>query len=116
MNSEPAKITRLRDQGLRITWGDRHESLYPWPFLRQACPCAACTHREAGPDVPLAQRPIPGAGIHPRSIESVGRYALHITWSDGHTTGIYAFDELRRRCPCAACRVTEADPAAGQWE
>jgi DUF971 family protein len=33
----------------------------------------------------------------------VGNYALHFDWSDGHTTGIYSFDYLRRICPCPAC-------------
>ena len=33
----------------------------------------------------------------------VGNYALHIEWSDGHSTGIYSFDFLRRTCPCPAC-------------
>jgi DUF971 family protein len=34
---------------------------------------------------------------------TVGNYALHFEWSDGHTTGIYSFDYLRRICPCATC-------------
>ena len=31
----------------------------------------------------------------PQRIESVGRYALQIDWSDGHSTGIYPFARLR---------------------
>ena len=33
--------------------------------------------------------------VAPRSITSVGNYAITVTWSDGHSTGIYAFDYLR---------------------
>ncbi len=30
----------------------------------------------------------------------VGRYAIRIDWSDGHTTGIYPFRRLRELCSC----------------
>jgi DUF971 family protein len=30
-----------------------------------------------------------------REIEQVGNYALGLTWSDGHSTGIYSFRYLR---------------------
>ena len=34
----------------------------------------------------------------------LGRYAIQFEWSDGHHTGIYSFENLRRLCPCPACR------------
>jgi DUF971 family protein len=36
-------------------------------------------------------------------VEEVGSYAIRIDWSDGHGTGIYSFDHLRRICPCKKC-------------
>ncbi len=30
-------------EGLRVTWSDGHESLYPFPALRALCRCAGCT-------------------------------------------------------------------------
>jgi DUF971 family protein len=33
--------------------------------------------------------------VHPLKIEPVGRYAIQIDWSDGHSTGIYPFRRLR---------------------
>jgi hypothetical protein len=36
-------------------------------------------------------------------VAPVGRYALSFKWSDGHSTGIYTFDYLRRICPCPQC-------------
>lgn len=39
----------------------------------------------------------------PLRAELVGRYALQIFWSDGHSTGIYTFPYLREICPCEAC-------------
>ena len=28
------------------------------------------------------------------AVEPVGHYAYHITWNDGHTSGIYSFEHL----------------------
>jgi DUF971 family protein len=42
-------------------------------------------------------------GIHPAEISPVGNYAIQIVWSDGHSTGIYSFDLLRKICPCEKC-------------
>jgi DUF971 family protein len=39
------------------------------------------------------------------NVEQVGAYAIRIDWSDGHNTGIYSFDHLRRICPCEECKV-----------
>jgi DUF971 family protein len=39
------------------------------------------------------------------NVEEVGHYAIRIAWSDGHGTGIYSFDHLRKICPCAECRA-----------
>ena len=41
--------------------------------------------------------------VYPVKIDLVGRYAISIQWSDGHNTGIYAFDRLRKLCPCGKC-------------
>ena len=35
--------------------------------------------------------------------ELVGNYALTLLFSDGHSTGIYSFEYLRRECPCKDC-------------
>ena len=41
-----------------------------------------------------------------KAINLVGQYAIGIDWSDGHTTGIYNFRDLRANCPCDACVAT----------
>ncbi len=38
-----------------------------------------------------------------RVLNEVGRYAVGIQWSDGHES-IYPLEELRRYCPCDACK------------
>jgi DUF971 family protein len=37
------------------------------------------------------------------SIRLVGSYAIRITWTDGHDTGIYTYEWLRANCPCPEC-------------
>ncbi len=72
--------------------------------------CAASARaRPAKKRLPCRSRPweaCPSWGqkpLHPERAELVGRYALQIHWSDGHSSGIYAFPYLRRLCPCPAC-------------
>ena len=36
--------------------------------------------------------------------EAVGNYAIRIQWSDGHSTGIYSYEHLRKVCPCPECK------------
>jgi DUF971 family protein len=33
----------------------------------------------------------------------VGHYAVQITWKDGHSTGIYTWENLRELCECKEC-------------
>jgi DUF971 family protein len=34
---------------------------------------------------------------------TVGNYAIQITFTDGHATGIFSYDHLRSICPCPDC-------------
>ncbi len=42
----------------------------------------------------------------------VGRYALQFLWSDGHYTGIYALEQLRRWCTCLECQEKGQEAAS----
>jgi len=97
-STHPLTVRRGLDS-VRITWSDEHDSTYPNGYLRDNCPCAAC--REHGPryHLPLVDREAP----HPTQITAVGRYALGISWSDGHDAGIYSYETLRALCPCDGC-------------
>jgi DUF971 family protein len=33
----------------------------------------------------------------------IGSYAIQISFTDGHSTGIYSYDHLRTICPCPSC-------------
>ncbi len=100
MSSDPGPAalmpTAIRQDGprhLAITWADGHESRYEVRTLRLACGCASCVDEWSGEER-LDPDAVP-QDVHPVKIEPVGRYAIQIDWSDGHTTGIYPFRRLR---------------------
>ena len=98
----PQRIAVSRSSGIRIEWNDGHHGEYALRFLRDRCPCASCTEAH-GP----APQPSPFAMYAPKlkmeNVELVGGYAVKIRWNDGHDTGIYTYDYLRRICPCPDC-------------
>ena len=97
----PTEVRRLPEEGrLRITWSDGHAGEYEYRYLRGYCPCAGCQGHTADA---IRYHPPPAGEVAPVSIQPVGNYALSIHWTDGHSTGIYRFDFLRRLCPCEAC-------------
>jgi DUF971 family protein len=101
---DPERIDRMGEEGLKIRWADGHESIYPFGYLRQSCPCAACS-AGGGPTAGHPKKqgvPIRAASL-PLEIQPVGRYALTIRFSDGHKTGIFAYEYLRSLCRCEAC-------------
>jgi DUF971 family protein len=78
-----------RTRELRLTYDDGVQAVFPVGVLRQACPCAGCrTRREQG----LAAG---AADVHVIDAELHGNWGLALRWSDGHDTGIYAWDHLR---------------------
>ncbi|MBI4322713.1 MAG: DUF971 domain-containing protein [Candidatus Omnitrophica bacterium] len=99
----PVEIGRANLADIKVKWEDGHESVYPAKYLRLNCPCAGCVDEVTG------KRRLAAAGVpedvKPLGIQLVGRYAIHIQWSDSHRTGIYAFDLLRKLCPCCRSSV-----------
>jgi len=95
----PTNIDVEKTSGVRITWSDGRVSEYSLRKLRDNCPCAQCKEERAKPPAkkPLL-RVLPGnfdGDLVIASAELVGNYALQLTWTDGHSTGIYSFTYLR---------------------
>jgi DUF971 family protein len=107
--TKPASITLNREtRQLLITWVDQHVSPYPLDELREACPCAVCRggHSRMGPEFdPNLIELQPARSYEAQDMQLVGNYALQFAWSDGHTSGIYTWDYLRRICPCPICQA-----------
>ena len=96
----PARIFQRDARTLSIHWADGVESAYEVRALRLACACAQCVDEWSG-EGRLEPAVVP-ADVHPLRIESVGRYAIQIAWSDGHASGIYPFRRLRALAEGAA--------------
>jgi DUF971 family protein len=60
--------------------------------LRFECPCATCVDEITGRRT--LKRETLNPNVKPVKIEPVGRYGIHVEWSDGHRTGMYHFDRL----------------------
>ena len=92
---EPKTIDVAKDAGVTITFFDGHIARFDLMTLRLACPCAACRGlRDRGE----AAWPRPGNRM-PLRIETAnlhGAWGVVIAWNDGHATGIFPFESLRR--------------------
>ncbi len=62
--------------------------------LRLACPCAECNSRRQK-DEPVSQSVMEGGPISITDAELAGAWGLSLDWSDGHSTGIYAWTVMR---------------------
>jgi DUF971 family protein len=107
LSTDPEHIAISKSKGIKIDWKDNHHSEYALNYLRDRCPCATCTGAHGTPPR-RAEAETPFPMFKPRltmlGVEPVGNYAIRINWSDGHSTGIYSYDHLRRICPCEECR------------
>ena len=101
LNFNPKNIEKIDDDRLKITWEDGHESKFTFQFLRQNCPCASCKDEWSG-EMLLDPATVPESTQSTRA-ELVGNYALSFSFSDGHATGIYSFENLRKLCRCEEC-------------
>jgi DUF971 family protein len=92
------QIKIINKEDLFIKWDDNSESRISLKYLRDECPCANCkgetillkTYKPA-----KQQSAIPGMYII-KNIETVGSYAIQVTWKDGHNTGIYSWEYLKK--------------------
>ena len=109
----PKKVRVKKSEGIgvEIEWKDGHCSVWNFAWLRNACPCATCHEdREKTGTLPGVAKPkekallvMYEAPVKPLDVTSVGKYALKFKWSDGHESGIYSWEYLRRMCQCETC-------------
>ncbi len=90
----PTALGKTAQGSLVVLWNDGHRSEFAPRPLRLHCPCAACVNEWSGEKM-LNDASVPQQ-IRPLRFFSVGRYAMGIQWSDGHATGIFSYDYLRR--------------------
>ena len=87
-------IRRSDPTRVEIEWSDGWKSVFTAAELRGLCPCAECVSETTG------VRMIDPERIQNDLLQSdltmVGNYAISMRFSDGHHTGIYTFEYLRR--------------------
>ena len=93
----PVDIQTIGEE-LAIKWDDGSESFVTLAALRRHCPCAGCKgevdilgNLYIGPEKPLSPQ-----SLRLVRLTTVGGYALQPLWADGHSTGLYSFDYLRK--------------------
>lgn len=91
----PPEAIDLNERGeFEIAWPGARVVIIPAFTLRDLCPCAGCIEEGTGKKI-LDPSTIP-LDIRAERIDPVGNYAIQIHWSDGHDTGIYTWELLRR--------------------
>lgn len=91
----PVEVKLVEREGrLDVVWSDDHVSPFPLVYLRAWCPCAVCQGHFTGEYKYIETQNPRLANVLP-----VGNYGMKFVWADGHDTGIYAFEYLRKMCP-----------------
>lgn len=105
----PVNFQIIGDE-LAIKWADGGEGFIKLELLRRACPCAGCKGEMdifgtlyKNPDKPLTPK-----SVQLTRLAFVGGYAVQPVWADGHNSGLFTFDYLKRVADLAA------DGASGQ--
>jgi DUF971 family protein len=110
VSTDPEHIAISKSKGIKIDWKDGHHSEYGLTYLRDKCPCAACTGAHGTPprvpESPAPENPFQmyKPTLKMLGVEPVGNYAIRINWSDGHNSGIYSWEHLRHICQCPECK------------
>lgn len=99
MTPAPTHIHLDRVRGLSITWRDGSQCVVSVATLRRWSPSADAKQlRESLHANPLAVLPastLRADALRAEQCEPIGNYAVRLTFSDGHRSGIYSWDYLR---------------------
>ena len=94
---KPIHLETIGDE-LAIKWDDGSESFVRLETWRRHCPCAGCKgevdvmcNLYKNPDKPLSPQ-----AFKLVRIMNVGGYGVQPVWGDGHNSGIFSFEYLKR--------------------
>lgn len=97
-NLYPVKIEKKEGGIISVKWNDDKVTDITLIKLRDECPCVNCKGESVLFEsyIPI-KTPFKAAGYYEiEKIEMVGNYAIQIRWKDGHDTGIYSWEVLRK--------------------
>lgn len=84
-----------RTKHVFIEFADGVTAKFDLAPLRLACPCAECnSRRQRGASVSVLAETKPEE-VTITEAAMAGAWGLNLDWSDGHSTGIYAFEKIR---------------------
>jgi len=87
----PTEIRQKRaERVVEISWDTGERFVYSMEYLRVCCPCAKC----AGHTPDQAQLIDGQQDVAITAMAPVGHYAIKIVFSDGHDSGLYAWETL----------------------
>jgi ATP-binding protein involved in chromosome partitioning len=89
----PLEIVGLGKDRVLFVWDEGDEQEIGARDLRLRCSCAMCRSETTGERI-LDESAVP-AVVTVTAMSLVGNYGLNVHFSDGHTTGIYRFRDLR---------------------
>lgn len=96
MHTKPKRIEKIGEM-IAILWSDDSESYFDPLFLRENSPSAEnqgevdiLGQRHGGREDPL------DPAITVLRWERIGNYAIRFVFSDGHSTGLYSWDYLKK--------------------
>jgi len=93
---EVSDITVARKTSVTIEFEDGVTAVFTLPELRKNCPCAMCRSVRDRGEVPWPTPTSTADDLEVAGAELVGAWGLGITWNDGHSTGIFPWETLRR--------------------
>ncbi len=95
MADAPSNIrAHQSDQTLELIWNEAETDRLAYHYLRSQCPCASCRDEWTGERIldPKSIRP----DLKLDGMEMVGTYAVRFGWNDGHSSGLYTWENLRQ--------------------
>ena len=87
------------DRAITLRWADGKTVSVANRELRISCRCAHCVNEYTGERT--ADPAAVAADIRAKEVRTVGNYALSITWSDGHSTGLFPYSTIERLAAAA---------------
>lgn len=86
-------IKQMDSHSFQIEWSDGMLDSFRLSELQKCCPCAKCVDETTNER--RVSAPAVSEDVKAKVIQSVGRYALRIQFTEGCSSGIYHFDFLR---------------------
>ena len=91
----PLEIIGLGKREIRFVWDDGTEDLWAARELRTVCTCALCQSEVTGERLLDPKTVVEDLSVADMNL--MGNYGVGIHFSDGHTTGIFRFSNLKRK-------------------